>query len=277
MAWVTPYHQDSYFPRPLSLESKIQIFRERTLGWQLDIADACINGRQDANEVQLGPIPHSGFAVLHIVLSYFEMIAQMKGIYLEIPNKGKRNYFMAGVLDVFPDLRHYDPAVTDEVLRILYVSARCGLYHAGMTAKRVSLAKSEPEPLSYYARDRHLTINPHALVRVLRQHLKSYVTELRDPQNQELRQAFEKGFDNPADPLAAVSGERKPADRRLESLRSEGLLGSGEYGDILPWIAEGSAIWPGASARHPLGTEIRFSQDDDDGLCEGRNQAASEP
>ena len=42
------------------------------MGWQLDIADSCINGRQR------GPIYDSGSAVLEIVLSYFEMMARTK-------------------------------------------------------------------------------------------------------------------------------------------------------------------------------------------------------
>jgi hypothetical protein len=43
-------------------DKKIEIFQNRVNGWMLDIAKQC------------ACIPHSGFAVLGIILSYFEMI-----------------------------------------------------------------------------------------------------------------------------------------------------------------------------------------------------------
>jgi len=54
------------------IRAQVRAFEECTLGWQLDIADSCINGRQR------GPIYDSGSAELRIVLSYLEMMARMK-------------------------------------------------------------------------------------------------------------------------------------------------------------------------------------------------------
>jgi hypothetical protein len=77
--WITPKYQDTDFSWPLSVEDKITIFLDRTLGWQLEIANKCANGEKDAagNVVSEG-IPGSGYAVLHIVLSYFEMMPSFK-------------------------------------------------------------------------------------------------------------------------------------------------------------------------------------------------------
>jgi len=63
MRWVTPHSRHCDYPWPLRFEHKVKALEECTLGWQLDIADACINGRQR------GPIYDSGSAELRIVLS----------------------------------------------------------------------------------------------------------------------------------------------------------------------------------------------------------------
>jgi hypothetical protein len=68
VTWITPYHTDADFNWPLSPDDKVTIFYERTMGWQLGIADLCKD------------IPLSGYAILHIVLSYFEMIAKIRAL-----------------------------------------------------------------------------------------------------------------------------------------------------------------------------------------------------
>jgi len=69
--WLSPSYQDTDFPLPHSLDTKITLFEDRVLGWKLDIADQIINGGQEKSSIR-----HSGFAVLDIVFSYFEMIAK---------------------------------------------------------------------------------------------------------------------------------------------------------------------------------------------------------
>lgn len=59
MAWITPFHQDSDFRWPLCLDDKVLIFEERISGWQLEIADACINGGQPAMRHSGWPPPPS--------------------------------------------------------------------------------------------------------------------------------------------------------------------------------------------------------------------------
>jgi hypothetical protein len=77
MPWATAYSRHCDFPWSLRFEHKAKVSEECTLGWQLDIADSCINGRA-LNGRQRGPIYDSGSAELRIVLSYFEMMARMK-------------------------------------------------------------------------------------------------------------------------------------------------------------------------------------------------------
>jgi len=70
--WISWKHKDTDFADPLTFEQKVDVFYEQTLGWQLHIADLIANGGVTFGESE--PIPsihHSGFAVLHICLSYF--------------------------------------------------------------------------------------------------------------------------------------------------------------------------------------------------------------
>ena len=186
MTWITPYSMREEFTEALSLNDKIRILKERTLGWQLDIADACINGG-------LPCMKHSGFAVLFIVFSYFETIANMKhGV---TKNTDPSRFFKEGVLDVFPELNR-QPYVEskEDILTILYRSARCGFYHSSMARQRISIC-GEYEVLEYDRIDKYVKINPHKLIPRLKNHFLRYVLELLDPQNVELRRNFETTFE----------------------------------------------------------------------------------
>ena len=82
--WITWKHEDTDFVAPLTFEQKVDVFYEQTLGWQLHIADLVANGGTTFGEFKLGKdgysvprIRHSGFAVLHICLSYLELIGSL--------------------------------------------------------------------------------------------------------------------------------------------------------------------------------------------------------
>ena len=187
MNWITPYHLSTDFPEDLSSDDKLTIFSEQVLGWQLDIADACINGK-------LAVMRHSGFAVMHIVFSYFEMIAAFKGL-KPIPGERGAGQFNAGVMDVFVQLASLTACEQSDILKILYVSVRCGLYHQARTRRRVVLSGDYPDTLGWDSLERVVRMNPHKLVPVMKQHFHQYVCSLRDPANTGLREAFESNFD----------------------------------------------------------------------------------
>ncbi len=199
MSWcISPDYKNTDFSLPLSIDDKITIFFDRVDGWQLGIADQCINGRKGPNG-EIEPIPDSGFAVLHIVLSYFEMIAKYQDGFEDTGESG--HYFKKGVYSVFPQFEPESLPIVDSLLDILYSGARCGLYHSGMTDSRIILTGGGDEPIELLVFDPQkrgkvkLRINPHLLVPVLRTHLRDYVEQLRDAHNSTLRQNFEKRFD----------------------------------------------------------------------------------
>jgi hypothetical protein len=192
--WITPNFQDNNFNWPLSLDDKIEIFLDRTKGWQLGIADTIINGESDdqGNIISDG-IPHSGFATLHVVLSYFEMIAKYQDGFANVGRS--RHYFREGVLSVFPHLQNQPQNIVRDLLDTLYEGARCGLYHGGMTDPRIVLTGDTNSAMVYEAQNQRLVINPHRLVPALTAHLEAYGNQLRDSTNIQLRNDFERRFD----------------------------------------------------------------------------------
>ena len=204
--FMSPKYEASDFPIPRSIDDKITIFEDRIFGWKLDIADQLINGRNHSDGSQeRTPIPHSGYAALDIVFSYFEMIAKYEDGYLDFGKS--KHYFRQGVYSVFPAMRNYQvPAevpgvqgivvsLVDYVLDLMYIGVRCGLYHRGSTSGRVVLSEGFRGPLIFDPQNISLGINHRLLVPKLKEHFASYIKRLRDEGNPELRNNFEARFD----------------------------------------------------------------------------------
>jgi len=76
---ISPKHTTEDFKNGLNLDDKIDVSIARVEGWQLGVA----------NEMIQKKIPHRKFAILMIVISYFEMIAKYRDGYIE-EIKGRR-------------------------------------------------------------------------------------------------------------------------------------------------------------------------------------------
>lgn len=198
--WLSPSYQDTDFSFPLSLEDKITLFEDRMLGWKLNIADQLINGSQERL-----PIQHSGYAVLDIVFSYFEMIAKYEAGFT---GRESKKYFKQGVYSVFPELKNISPpapaplspvgnivSLLDTVLDMMYEGIRCGLYHSGITNGKIFLTGEIKTPIAFELQYQMLIVNPHLLVPKLKIHLHDYVGRLRDANNTDLRTKFEVRYD----------------------------------------------------------------------------------
>jgi hypothetical protein len=180
--WITPYHQETDFSFPLEFDSKVQIFVEQTLGWQLNIAEEVIEN-----------VRHSGFAVLSIVMSYFEKIGKYRSGFADMGKS--RHYFKEGAYFVFPSLRDISPDIVNKLLDAIYEGCRCGLYHSGLTNSEIIITGDFGEPIGLDPDQKKLIVNPHMLIPELKSHLKGYETQLRNPENVEIRQKFEHKFD----------------------------------------------------------------------------------
>ena len=146
----------------------------------------------EQNIADISSVPHSGFAVLQICLSYFETIAQYERIK---PKTTDSEDFKAGVHAVFPALSNGNQADADAFLVTLYKNARCGLYHSSMTRVGVGLGQPGHDiAMAFIPANKQLVIDPHVLPKALKKHLASYRDQLLDPNSKELRQSFETMF-----------------------------------------------------------------------------------
>lgn len=166
-----------------TFEDKIRLFEDQILGWQLNIANDIINIHGNTNR-------HAGFAVLSMLLSYFEMI----GKYIEgySGTKQSKKHFIVGLLNVFPKLNG-----KDKVISVLYEDARCGMYHEAQIGKRIILTRKYNTPI--FVVDENypiITIDPHTLTTTLIKHFQDYINELKIAnQNPTTLQNFIKRFD----------------------------------------------------------------------------------
>ena len=196
--WITWKHEDTDFASPLTLEQKVEVFYEQTLGWQLHIADLVANGGTTFGEFKVGQagydvqrIRHSGFAVLHICLSYIELIGSL----VQARRQSSSKTFEVGLRAV-PGLID-SSQVSTALAKRLYEAARCGLYHEGRPRPGVSVG----QPPDGYGICSDLGtgaigISPERLPKVLKAHLDQFRLELLDPANGQLRRRFEERFNS---------------------------------------------------------------------------------
>ena len=176
---ISPRFTTLDFPNGMTLENKIDVFADRIEGWQIGIAKQIIQLK----------IQHSGFALLHIVFSYFEMLGKYLSGY--IGNYESKTNFHKGVKATFPEIG----AEAEDFLDTLYQSVRNGLYHLGMTKINVMLRCDIPASILFNSEAKILMICPDGLVSDLEIRFRDYVTELRDPTKIKLRKNFEARFD----------------------------------------------------------------------------------
>jgi len=200
--WVTPRRRFKDLPKEITLDVKIDVFSERVNGWKLDIADQLINGvKNEKGEVIIEGNPHAGYSVLDIILSYFEMIAKYREGFIGEYRNGRfcqnsREYFKKGVRIVFQEeLAQKDPYIVENFLNTLYSGARNGTYHNGFAGTGIFIQGGSSRALVFSSNTKQVIINPHRLVLVLKYHFTDYITQLKDKNNTELRNNFEKKFD----------------------------------------------------------------------------------
>jgi hypothetical protein len=177
---ISPKYTTLDFPNGLTIDNKIDIFADRVAGWQIGIAKEIIKNK----------IQHSGFALLSIVFSYFEMVGKyLSGYDGEYES---RKHFKVGMKYSFPD---FGPE--EEVFyNTLYSSVRSGLYHIGLTKGNVMLIGNIPGSIGFSSEKNQIVIWPELLVQDIDKSFNKYIEELRDPKNEIRRKNFEVRFDS---------------------------------------------------------------------------------
>jgi hypothetical protein len=178
--FISPKHKYEDFKHGWTLNDKIEVFIARVEGWQLGVAKEMIDKG----------ISNRAFALLHIIMSYFETIAKYRDGFVGIGRS--KIYFKKGVGEVFPDI---EPEA-ENLLNSLYASVRSGLYHIGRTGSNVILNDGTPRSIGYNSEHDFIMINPEMLVDDILFHFKRYSAELRNSNNAEFRENFERKFDS---------------------------------------------------------------------------------
>ena len=182
-------HRIGDFGAKPTLDQKIEIFSERVLGWQIDVAEEMSRQFFEALAVSDAsrPMCHSGFAIVSVIFSYFETIAQ----YLQGASSHRQSadFFEYGFRSVY-SASGFD----DTQIRTIYANIRCGMYHNGLTRPEVNIYEGH-RPTFRYDSEGRLLLNPFTLVQDVKQHFLGYVATLRDGSDLALRQRFEAVFD----------------------------------------------------------------------------------
>lgn len=197
--FVSARHIKSDAPSQWPLEEKIDIFASRILDWHLNVADRCINGWEidgkqcistviDYLGLPANNIPHSGWAVLQIVLSYFETISYFKN------GKEVTMSFSWGVRDVLGEVVAR-PDVLEDLTENLW-QLRNGLYHSGLDGQMVLKELDDGAMLSFNDETRVWFLNPHTFVKHLQSHFMDYLASLKSGTDQQLVENFKSAFDS---------------------------------------------------------------------------------
>jgi hypothetical protein len=174
--------------RAQRVEDSIDVYEDRVNGWLLNHARS------------LAERPHSEYAVLALLIGYFEPHAS----YLlgqDSRNKSKK-CFREGFLDVFPGAESHTagmsmpPNFRENLADALYEEARCGVSHEGLIRRRILLSYRTTEAIGVSVKKSTgnidaICINPRRVLDDITAHLDRYVSALRDPKNVDLRQKFE--------------------------------------------------------------------------------------
>jgi hypothetical protein len=137
-----------------------------------------------SNKNSNSPLLESGFAILSVIVSYFEMIAQF--INGEDSENKSKLFFVQGFQAVYPRTPLSEPVIKDKI----YKQVRCGMYHGGMTKAGVHISRHFSE--GFTVQGREIYINPAKVVEEIKQHFTGYMASLRNNCKPLERQNFDK-------------------------------------------------------------------------------------
>jgi hypothetical protein len=167
-----------------TLLDRIDVYEDRVRGWLIDCGHI------------LNKHEHAGFGVLQSGLAYFEGSAVFhRG---EDSRNRSREFFQFGFESVFPDVGALSPPIREDFIDVMYRDGRCGMFHLGMTRRRIFLSDGEPvfRVSVNEAEDsiEAIYVDRYGFIRSIDEHLSSYVARLRDPAQADLQATFETAW-----------------------------------------------------------------------------------
>ncbi len=160
---------------PSLLDHKIIIYERQVKEWFLSRATNYKRG--DKN----------GFVILMICFSYLEGVEEYRQG--RSSNSRSRQFFKNSLNRIYPS------KFSDDELDNFYSEARCGLFHTGMVRGAI-LINSNYEEAILFEDLNDIKVNPHILLRDIIDDFNSYLSDLRNTENVDLRNRFDNMFNN---------------------------------------------------------------------------------
>ena len=188
--YISPNYKYEKIEDP-NFEDLIDIFEDRVRNWTLVPAESLLESR------------HGFVAAISILFTYFE------GIQIYVSGKDSKSssktHFIKGFLSVFgaPDR---DKLELRNMAKTIYSEGRCGFSHEGLSkgkiiyssvrkeALTVTVPKVDGEP-DYRGEVRSIVINPARFLWCVKRHFDTYISDLRNENNVNLRDCFKRVVD----------------------------------------------------------------------------------
>ena len=187
--FISPNYPQEKFDNPTT-DDLIDVFKDRVFNWLFEPAKKLMTEK------------HGGFAVLCLLLTYFEGI----WIYMTgVDSKGNsKKYFTDAFLDVFSSSGHA-PHLLNRIATIMYEEGRCGFFHDGMLRGRifltvlnnhadflVTLPRKADGNIDVNGKIESILIDPKHFMATIERHFMNYLLCLRNPAQTVKRENFLK-------------------------------------------------------------------------------------
>lgn len=158
-------------------QKAIEIFKDRIKGRFL----------KPVNLIQ--EYEYAGFAVLALDCLLIETLQQFREGVPRTPDRQSKTYFVNFLTET-------SFGFTKEQAEMFYEQIRCGILHQAETKGNSKIRITSSIPLVQYTDDRKaLIINRTLFHKQLEQEFESYIKELLNPNNRDLRKNFKKKMD----------------------------------------------------------------------------------
>jgi hypothetical protein len=174
-----------------SFDDLVDVFEDRIRNWLLEPAKSLLQ------------LPHGFVATISLLLTYFESIqTYLSG---QDSNGASQRFFIDGFLAVFgsPGI---DKSQSEKMARTMFTEGLCGFLHNGTSGVKIQYSKIRNEALTvtqqkvngkvdYDGEIRSIVINPDRFHWCVQRHFDKYISDLRNVENETLRENFKKAVD----------------------------------------------------------------------------------
>lgn len=177
---------------PITINDKILIYERQVKSWFLDVAFKLFeeDGEKNEGKSEDETFYTNSFVALMIGISYIEGVQQYKEG-RSSRNRGNKVCFRRGFREIFENVNTTtnNEQLTNNQIDAFYSSARCGLFHNGMTGGNIVLRYDCGSPIFFEGIDL-IRVNPWLFLEYIKSDFERYIEILNDESNEEAREKF---------------------------------------------------------------------------------------